>query len=213
DYTMVVGMAKDSKIFSLSEDPTDMAYFPLAQYPATALGLAVHTAGSPATVLNEMRDAVRELNPQLAVTQLEAAEAPIQQSLWMAQMGAGLLGALALLATLLAAIGIYGVMSYGVRQRSRELGIRIALGASAQQVFGLVMRGGMGLVVIGIGIGIIGALLLARLVATLLFGLQPADPTTFLGYSLLFLAIAGLASFFPARRATRVDPIQTLRND
>lgn len=213
DYTQVVGLAKDSKYFTLSEDPTDFAYFPLAQYPATALGLVVRTAGNPSIVLNAMRDAMHGLNPQLAVRQVEAAEAPIQQSLWMAQMGATLLGALALLATLLAAIGIYGVMSYGVRQRSRELGIRIALGASARQVFGLVMRGGMSLVVIGIGIGIVGALLLARLVATLLFGLQPADPTTFLGYSLLFLAIAGVASFIPARRATRVDPIQTLRND
>ncbi|HUX67481.1 MAG TPA: ABC transporter permease [Terriglobales bacterium] len=213
DYSQVVGIAQDIKYFSLSENPTVFAYLPLAQYPATALGLTVRTAGNPSGVLPEMRQLMHAQAPNLAVTRLEAAETPIHQSLFIAQLGASLLGLLASLATLLAAIGIYGVMAYSVRQRARELGIRIALGASAGHVFRLVLAGGMLLVAIGILLGLGGAWALGRAVAALLYGLPGADPATFTAYSLLFLAIALFASFLPARRATRVDPVVTLRNE
>ena len=213
DYTQVVGVVRDIKYFTLSEDPLAFAYLPLAQYPGTALGLTVRTLGDPTTVLPELRQAMHAQAPNLAITNLRSAEVPVQQSMALAQLGANLLGLLAALATLLAAIGIYGVMAYGVRQRSRELGIRIAMGASAGQVFRLVLSGGMLLVTLGIALGLGGAWALGHAVATLLYGLPGADPLTFGAYSLLFLAVALVASFFPARRATRVDPVVTLRND
>ncbi|MGH9392712.1 MAG: FtsX-like permease family protein [Terriglobales bacterium] len=213
DFSLVVGVARDIKYFTLSEDPLPFAYFPLAQYPDTALGLTVRTLGPPDVVLDSMRQAVRSLMPTVAVNQVEAASVPIEQSLFLAKAGAYLLTVLAGLATLLAAIGIYGVMSYAVRQRSRELGIRVALGASSANVFAHVLGGGMALVGIGIGAGILGALALGRLAATLLFGVGGADPATFAGYSLLFLLVALAAGYITARRATRVDPVVTLRAD
>ncbi|HEY7856163.1 MAG TPA: ABC transporter permease [Terriglobales bacterium] len=213
DYTQVVGIARDSKYFTLSEDPLPFAYLPLAQYPQTALGLTVRAVGAPAGLLQEMRAAMRAQDRTLPVTQVQTAAEPIEQSLWAAQMAAYLLAALALLATILAAVGIYGVMSYAVRQRSRELGIRMAMGAAARDIFALVLRNGMTLVAVGILAGILGALALGQVVSTFLFGMKPADPTTFAFYSLLFVLVALVASFFPARRATRVDPVVTLRQE
>lgn len=212
-FTQVIGVARDIKYFTLSEDPTPFAYFPLAQYPATALGLTVRTLGPPTAALGAMRQTVQSLVPGVAVAQDQPASIPIAQSLWVAKAGAYLLTGLALLATLLSAIGIFGVMSYGVRQRSRELGIRVALGASSGKIFTHVLAGGMALVAIGAAVGIVGALLLGHAVAALLFGVGAADPATFAAYSLLFLLVALAAGFFPARRATRVDPIVTLRSE
>ncbi|HXR97115.1 MAG TPA: ABC transporter permease [Terriglobales bacterium] len=213
DYTQVVGIARDSKYFTLSENPTPFAYFPLSQYPQTALGLTVRTLGAPSGVLQEMRAAMRAQDRTMPVTQVQVADDPIQQTLWPAQMAAYLLAALALLATILAAVGIYGVMSYAVRQRSRELGIRMAMGAAARDIFAMVIRNGMTLVGVGILAGILGALALGQVISTFLFGMKPADPVTFASYSLLFVLVALIASYFPARRATRVDPVVTLRQE
>ncbi len=213
EYSQVVGVARDSKYFSLSENPTPFCYFPLAQYPQTALGLTVRTAGPPEAVLPELRNLLQQQNPLLAATRVQTAETPIARSLWPAEMGAMLLGTLALLALLLAAIGIYGVMAYGVRQRRRELGVRMAMGAGAGDIFKLVLGGGMSLVGIGLALGLAGAWVLSRAVGGLLYGLPPTDLTTYVEYSLLLVAVALLASFFPARRATRVDPAITLRSE
>ncbi|MGH7078809.1 MAG: FtsX-like permease family protein, partial [Acetobacteraceae bacterium] len=203
--TEVVGVAADSVVGSLSEGPVALAYLPLAQEPATALGLAVRTA-RPSAVVQEMRQAVEAANPQLAITQLEPAGEAIHRSLWAARMGATLLLLLAALATVLTAIGIYGVAAYSVRRRWRELGIRMALGARRGDVLALVLRDAIGPVLAGLILGIAGALALGRLAASLLFGMAHADPAIIAGYSALFLAVAALALLLPARQATGADP-------
>ncbi|HXE30947.1 MAG TPA: ABC transporter permease [Terriglobales bacterium] len=218
--TEVIGVARDSKYESMAEDAVAFAYIPLAQNPATALGLAVRGAGQgtpaaaqQAELLREMTQAVQSLEPQLAVTAAQPATVAIEQSLWAERMGAGLLQLLAEFAMLLAAIGVYGVAAYSVRQRWRELGIRMALGASAGRVFTLVLRDGLAPVLIGLTAGAGAAMLLAHAAASLLFGVGAADPAILLGYGGLFLAVAALACALPARRAARIDPLEALRSE
>jgi len=126
---------------------------------------------------------------------------------------AELLGTFATIALLLAAVGTYGVLAYSIAQRAREIGIRIALGASAQNVLRMVLRQGLGLAVVGLVVGLLGAAMLGRLTGTLLFGVHPMDVTTYAAVSAFMLLIAGVASFVPARRATRMDPLEALRSD
>ena len=218
--TQVVGVAQDSKYESMAEDAVAFAYVPLAQNPATALGLAVRGAetgaggaAQQAGMLREMSQVVQALRPQLAVTAAQPATVAIEQSLWAERMGAELLALLAEFATLLAAIGVYGVAAYSVRQRWRELGIRLALGASTGRVFTMVLRDGLAPVLVGVAAGAGAAVLLAHASAALLFGVGPADPAVLLGYSGLFIGVAALACALPARRAARIDPLGALRSE
>ena len=135
----------------------------------------------------------------------------MDQGLWAPRMGAALLGLFGLLSLVLAAVGVYGVMSYSVTQRTQEFGIRMALGAEANNILRLVVTEGIWLAGIGLAIGLGIAALVSRLLAGLLFGVKPGDPMTFFGVSLLLAVVALLACFIPARRATRVDPLVALR--
>lgn len=209
--TTVVGVARDSAYESLTEGKVAFAYLPLAQEPDTALGLAVRSAGPPAAVMEEMRRAVEAANPTLAISKLQPAAAAIAQSLWAAHMGAMLLALLSALATLLAAIGLYGVAAYEVRQRWRELGIRVALGASRRRVFASVLRRGLTPVLLGLAAGVAAAIALGRLARALLFGVGPANPAIVLGYAALFVAIACCALAQPAWTAARADPAAILK--
>lgn len=210
--TTVIGVARDSAYTSLTEGPVTFAYLPLAQEPATALGLEVRSQGPATTVLAEMRWAVEAVNPELAVTQLQTAAAVVNQSLWAERMGALLLALLSALATLLAAIGVYGVSAYEVQQRWRELGIRMALGASRGRLFRSVLGRGLMPVLLGLAGGIVAALVMGRLAASLLFGVNPANPYIAVGYAALFLGVACLALLMPARAATRSNPATVLRD-
>ncbi|MGH9488156.1 MAG: ADOP family duplicated permease [Terriglobales bacterium] len=210
--TTVVGVAADSTYESLTEGRMAFAYLPLAQEPATALGLMVRSAGSPAELLPELSRAVSAVNPELAVSQLETGTAAIAASLWAERLGATLLGLLSALATLLACIGIYGVAAFSVRQRWRELGIRMALGASRGQVFGSVLREGLLPIWGGLAAGIAAALVLAELAGSLLYGVQPANAGIVLGYAALFVAVAVLALLLPARAAMRANPAAILKD-
>lgn len=211
--TLVVGVARDSTYNSLAEGPIALAYLPLAQEPATAMALAVRTAGPPTEVLETLRRTILAVNSELAITHLEPAAQALRQSLWAARMGATLLGLLSALATLLAALGIYGVAAYEVRQRRRELGIRVALGAGPAQVFALVLRRGLTPVLLGLAAGIAAAVMLAHLATSLLFGIQPADPGVITGYAALFLSVALAALVMPARVATGADPAVILKEN
>ena len=133
------------------------------------------------------------------------------QSVWQSRLYAILFSVFAGVAMLLAAIGIYGVMSYSVSQRTQEIGIRMALGAQVKDVLQLIVKGGLALSLIGVAIGLAGAFALTRLLQTLLFGVTPTDAATFIAVSLLLLVVALLACYIPARRATRVDPLEALR--
>ncbi|OLE17555.1 MAG: hypothetical protein AUI36_36380 [Cyanobacteria bacterium 13_1_40CM_2_61_4] len=211
DFRQVVGIVEDTKIFTLGEDPQPQAYVPVLQFynPAMTLNVRAQTDGT--ALLPTVRREVQALQPTMPLTNVQTAEELIAQVLWAPRMGAALLGIFGLIALALAAIGIYGVMSYSVNQRTVEFGLRMALGARPADVLGLVLRQGMLLVACGLLIGIVTALFATRLVGALLVGLSATDPITFGLISLLLAAVAALAGYVPARRATRVDPMVALR--
>jgi putative ABC transport system permease protein len=154
---------------------------------------------------------VQPIDKNLAFTNGQTVQQILGQGLWAARMGAALLGLFGALALLLASIGIYGVLAYSVAQRTSEIGLRMALGAQPRQVLGLVLRQGMLLALIGAAVGVVVALPVARMAASLLYGVSATDPLTYVGITLLLMAVALLACYLPARRATRIDPLIALR--
>lgn len=212
-FREVVGVVEDTKIFTLGEDPQPQAYIPVLQFYNPGMTLNVRAAGDGAVLLPAVRREVQALQPTMPLTNVQTAGQLIAQVLWAPRMGAALLGIFGLIALVLAAIGIYGVMSYSVNQRTVEFGLRMALGASPRDVLRMVLRQGMLLVACGLLIGIVTALLATRLVGALLVGLSATDPMTYAFISLLLAAVAALAGYVPARRATRVDPMMALRSE
>jgi predicted permease len=207
----VVGVAKTSKYNTLGEDPQIAAYVPLAQNYSDAMVLFLRTDGDPAAALGTVLGEIRRIDAEVPLTNPATMTAILDQSLWAAKLGAILLGVLGGLAVVLASIGLYGVMSYSVGQRQREIGLRMALGASQSVVLRQVMRQALTLVAIGLALGLLAAGGVSRLVSTLLYGVTATDPVTFLAVSLLLIAVGFAASLFPAIRASRVDPVVTLR--
>ena len=207
----VVGVARDIKYATLGEDPSPYVYFPLAQFFDTNVSLHVRTAAAPAALLQTVIREIQDLDGELAITNPRVMEDAVRQSLWGATTAASFLGAFAIVALLLAATGIYAVVSQMVQQRRRELGIRIALGASRSEVMGLVLRRGMLQVALGVVAGIALAASTTHLLQSLLYGLTGTEPVAFLAAALLLSAIAFVACLIPGRSATRVDPMTTLR--
>jgi putative ABC transport system permease protein len=173
--------------------------------------MVLRTSGDPLALAGAVRAAVRELDKEQPVAKLQTMETVIRESVAQPRFRTVLLGSFGVLAVVLAAIGLYGVLAHTVAQRSREIGIRMALGARTQDVLVLVLRQGMTLVLIGIAVGLAGAFALARLLSGLLFGVTPTDPVTFTVVPLLLAAVALAACYLPARRAARVDPMTALR--
>ncbi len=211
EFRQVVGVVEDTKIFTLGEDPQPQAYVPVLQSFNPFMTLNVRARDNGEALLPTLRRQVQALQPTMPLTNVQTAGELISQVLWAPRMGAALLGIFGLIALTLAAIGIYGVMSYSVNQRTVEFGLRMALGARPSDVLGMVLRQGMLLVACGLLIGIVTALLATRLVGALLVGLSATDPLTFALISLLLAGVAALAGYVPARRATRVDPMVALR--
>jgi len=207
----IVGIARTAKINSLGEDPTPAFYLPMKQHYSPAVTLHVRTTGDPMAALPTVRSTVQELDRQLPLVQVQTVTQALDAALWAARFGASLLLIFGLLALSLAAIGIYGVMSYSVQQRRQELGIRIALGAQKRDVLRLVLGQGLWLAGGGAIAGLVLAFFMARGVSALLFGVHALDPATFAGVPLLLIAVALLACYIPARRATKVDPMVALR--
>ena len=179
--------------------------------PVRGLDLAVRTVSDPAAIVPDLRSIARSLDPEAPLFQVRSMQEVLSQSVAPRRFNMLLLAAFAGLALLLASIGIYGVMSYSVSQYTHEIGIRMALGANAADVLRVIVRQGMGLVFIGLGIGAAGALTLTRVLSSLLFDVKPWDPLTLTSVSVLLAAVAFAASYIPARRATRVDPMIALR--
>jgi macrolide transport system ATP-binding/permease protein len=207
----IVGVAKTIKYNFLGEDDTAFFYLPLEQNYSSQAIVLVRSAGDPGGILGTVRRELQQLEPTMPLLNVNTYPEVFQQSLWAPRMGAWLLGIFAGLALLLAAIGLYGVMAYGVSQRTRELGIRLALGARQQDVRNMVVRQGLILALGGVAIGLAAAFALARLVTNLLFGVAATDPVTFTLIPIVLLAVALLASYLPAWRASRVNPVEALR--
>ncbi|HVT61706.1 MAG TPA: ABC transporter permease [Thermoanaerobaculia bacterium] len=207
----IVGLAKDSKYSRVNEDPRDFLYLPFPQAPGSRMTLFARVGGSPTALAPAVRREVRQLAGNLPILSLMTMLESIAVSRLPQRIAATVASLLGLTGLLLAAVGIYGVVSYSVAQRKREIGMRMALGAHQGDVLRLVVRQGLVLALAGVGIGTVGALALSRLLAGLLFGLSPSDPVTFFGIAILLVATALGASFFPARRASRTDPMEALR--
>jgi len=208
----IVGVVGDFRHYGLAEPMGIAMYAPYFERPSYTQTVVVRTnRDDPMGLAPAVLRAVRELDPDLPGYELQSMQEAVDRSLWRQRLQGQVVGLFAALALVLAAVGIYGVISYAVAQRTREIGVRMALGASGRQVVRLVVREGMLLVVAGIGIGLLGAFALTRVLARLLYEVRVTDPMTFAGVPLILGAIAALACWVPARRAARVDPLLTMR--
>ena len=208
----VVGVAADMKYNNLMESPTPFVYRPIAQEYQGYATLVVRTAtGTPRSLAPAVTDVIRTLDPAMPWDVRTFAELMTGRALILPRLGAVLAGGFGILALLLASVGLYGVVAYGVSQRTREIGIRLALGADRASVLRMVVRGGLGQTALGLGIGAALAIGATRALRSLLFGVGAADPLTYLAVAALLTGVAALASWLPARRAARVDPTITMR--
>jgi len=207
----IVGVARDGKYNTLGEAPLPYFYLPHDQHLSTEMTLLAHTAADPRTLLGAVRGEIRALDKNLPVSNVQTLNEHIGGALLVPRGAAALLGIFGMLALLLASVGLFGVMSYSVVRRTREIGIRIALGAQTSDVLKLVMIESLGLVLSGVVLGLVAAFAVTRVLGSLLYGVSPIDPVTFAGVVTLLVAVALVASFLPARRAAKVDPMVALR--
>jgi predicted permease len=207
----IVGIAKTIKYNSVGEPPTSHMYVPIEQSYSAQVTVQVRAAGEPDAVLGTVRRELQQLEPTMPLLNVSTYRSILDTSLWAPRMGASLLTIFGVLALLLAAVGLYGVMSYSVAQRTREIGLRMALGAEGRQVQRMVVRQGLLMAAAGVALGLAGAFGLAGVVARLLFGIEGADPITFTATAAVLLVVASVATAFPAWKASRVDPIEALR--
>ena len=210
-YLEVIGVAGDGKYRSLREEPRMCLYEPFLMNYRHQMNLLVRAGGDPKSLLASVREAVQTLDPRIPVFQVRTLTEQVRSASGQERSVAALTSLFGGLALLLAAIGIYGALAFFVSQGTSEIGLRMALGAKHRDVLRWVMREGLIMTLIGISIGLAGALAAAQVLSSLLYGIRPTDPITFAGVSLLLLGVAALACFIPARRATRVDPMVALR--
>jgi putative ABC transport system permease protein len=210
----IVGVVGDVH-FGLGTDPQAEMYLPYRQadllLPVFQLSVILRTAGDPALQTSALRSALAEIDPNQPLVKVRTMEENMATTVAQPRFRTWLIGILAMLALVLAAVGVYGVMSYTVTQRTSEIGVRVALGAQPKDVFRIIVGEGLRLALFGVGVGLVAALVLTRLLQSFLFGISAYDPVTFIAVSLLLTLVAAAASYFPARRATRVDPMIALR--
>jgi predicted permease len=211
-WATIVGVVRDFRHYRLPEPMGPAVYLPYASTPLLSQTLVIRTSlPDPMVLVPSVRAAIRELDPSVAAYDIQTMDEVVSRSLWRQRFQGEVLGAFALLALVLTAVGIYGVISYAVAQRTRELGVRIALGATRREVLGLILGHGTRLALAGVAIGVVAALGLARVVASLLHGVGPTDPVTFVAVSVTLAVVAVAACYVPARRATGVDPLVAMR--
>jgi putative ABC transport system permease protein len=209
----IVGVAADVHHGGADQAAYMEIYRPLAQFPYAAMTLVVRGSGAPSSYTASLRDAVRSVDPGIPLAEVHTMNELVSQSLGRTRLSTTLFSLFGALGLLLAAVGIYGVMSYTVQRRRHEIGVRIALGASGGDVVRMVVRRGAQLVVIGLVIGTIGGLAGGRLLENLLFGVTPGDRVTFFAIAAILGGVGLLAAYLPARKATRVDPTSVLRGE
>ena len=205
----IIGIVGDIRHRALESDPFPAMYMPTNQAPW--MNIVVRTQGDPANLAGAVRNEVRAIDPDQPVAMVRTMDEWMETAVAGPRYRTALLALFAFVALVLASTGIYGVMSYSVSQRTHEIGVRMALGAKRSDVLKLVVRQGMTLVVIGVGLGLVGAIALTRVMSTLLFGVTAKDPFTFAAVGALLMLVAFVACYLPARRATKVDPLVALR--
>ena len=210
-WRTVIGIVRDVRQKALDEEPYPQMYASYAQFPTRSLTLVARTSGDPATLVPAIRNELAGMDKDQPLFNVRTMEQVMSESIARQRFSMLLIAIFAGVGLVLASVGIYGVMSYTVAQRTHEIGVRMALGASARDVLKMVVRQGMMLALVGTGLGLVASFLLTRLIASLLFEVSATDPLTYVLISLLFISLALLACWIPARRATRVDPMVALR--
>jgi putative ABC transport system permease protein len=213
DWWTIVGVVGNVAQEGVTAAPYPQLYFPLFQTARRFVNVAIRTDGDPLSLAAGARAALASVDPDLPVNEMQTMRDRISADMAQPRVSVAILGVFAAVALALAAIGIYGVMSYVVAQRTREIGIRVALGARAEDVVRLVVREGMKPALLGIALGLAGAFALTRLMASLLYGVSPSDPLTFGGVAAFLAIVALVATYLPARRATLVEPMGALRSE
>ncbi len=212
-WITIVGIASDTREYGVASLTKDEIYLPTAQQGGFSSNLIVKTAFDPSAAVPLVRAALHEVDPFIAIDEIGTLEHFQYESVAPPRVTTTLLGIFAALALIISTGGIAAVMTLSVTQRTRELGIRMALGAEPREIVGMVVRQGLGLALLGVALGIVGAMALTRLLSTLLYDTSPTDVITFLGVSLLFLAVGAAACFAPARQVTSIDPLTALREE
>jgi predicted permease len=212
-FIRIVGVARDGKYFNITEEPRSFFWSPMTQDYQTTGILTVRTEGNPESLLGAVRKEVQALDPNLPLFDVKTLTEHMRLALFAPKIAAMVLGVFGFVALLLSAIGIYGITSYTVAQRTHEIGIRLALGAQLSDVLKLVLSHGLKLTLIGAALGLFGAYLATRAITSVLYGVSATDPLTFGVVSLVLIGVALLACYVPSRRATRVDPLIALRNE
>jgi predicted permease len=208
---VIVGVVRNAKYVFVGEEPQPMAYSPLEQGYSAAMAILVRSSGEPDALKGTVEREVRSLDPDIALSNIQTASELLSASLTGPRVAATLLSVFGIVALALAAVGIYGVMSYSVNLRSQEIGIRMALGAERRDVLWMVLRQGMTIVAIGLAVGLLLAAAVSRLLSGLLYGVGTADAQAFAGTAAVLLVVGLIANYLPARRAMTVDPISVMR--
>jgi ABC-type antimicrobial peptide transport system permease subunit len=209
----VIGVVKDAKYGSVTEEVRPTVYYPQSQRPQPLDNFVVRFSGSPETVISQVRQAIKQVNRSLPLDEVVPLADYVGRTLVQQKLIARLASFFGLLALVLACVGLYGVLSYAVARRTNEIGVRLALGAQSRDVLWLVFREVLLLVGIGIITGLVAASAVTRTAESLLYGLQPNDPLTLVLATMTLLAVAVLAGYLPARRASKVDPMIALRHE
>jgi ABC-type antimicrobial peptide transport system permease subunit len=212
----IAGLVATAKSRSIGEDPHPCLYFPIARDfrgndSLTGITLALRTRGDPAGYAPLVRRVIRDIDPTLAIFDVRTLDTHLSRALFLPRAAAFLFGFAGFMGLLISTVGIYGVISFAVARQTREIGIRMALGARRGQVLGMVLKQGLALTVVGSTIGLGLALVLSRVAASLLYGVSPTDTVTFIGVPAFLMLIALVACLAPARRAASLDPTRSLR--
>jgi predicted permease len=209
----IIGVCQDYKVRTVGEEPRPYVHFSVTQSYSAHNNVLIRTVGDPAAAISTLRMEMLAMDPNLIFLEAETLSALMGITQIPLRMGAVLIGLFGVLGTALAAVGLYGVIAYSVSRRTREIGLRLAVGADGSDVVKMILRQGMSTVLVGVALGLAGAAAASQVLKTLLIGISPLDPVSFCATSVFLLSVALWANYMPARRATRVDPVVALRQE